>query len=236
MGMSSKQTGRNSSKRGGGRSNSQQLAARLSNVERRIVYNPKWINPAFGTLTNTVTNIAPYAFCVNAVAQGTSENTRIGAKIRMKSFEANFLVQNTATAQQDQVLTYRIMVIRERTTLGSNLAASQIFLDANPIPASMRDHTNRDASRYQFLYDSGVKELGCTSSALASPFSNFARPFTAAHHVRFNCDILSDQSRANNGNVGDIDTNGVSILILTDTTVAGYLVVTGAYLTQFIDV
>jgi hypothetical protein len=213
-----------------------ELQARLANLERRMVVNPKWINPAFGTLTNTITNTVPYVFSVNAVAQGTSENTRIGAKIRMKSFESNLIIQSTATAQQDSIMTYRIMVIRESTCLGSNLAPSQIFLDTNPVPASMRDHTNRDASRYHFLYDSGVRTLGCLQSALASPFANFALPCEHALHIKFNCDILSDMSRANNGNVGDIDTNNVSFLFLSDNTTGGLLTISGAFLTQFVDV
>jgi hypothetical protein len=212
-----------------------QLAARVSNLERRIVFNPKWINPGFGTLTNTITNTVPYTFCVNAVAQGTGENARIGAKIRMKSFEANLICQSTATAQQDTVLTYRIYVVKESTTLGSNVAVAQMFLDTNPVPASMRDHTNRDASRYHVLYDSGIQTLGCLQSALASPFANLATPCEKAHTIKFKCDILSDQSRANNGNVGDIDTNGVSFVILADCT-AAYLTISGAYLTQFVDV
>jgi hypothetical protein len=212
------------------------VAARLAQIERRIVVNPKWINPAVSTFTSTQTATSPYVFSVNAVSQGTSENTRIGAKIRMKSFEAKVQFQNTATAQQDSTIGYRLMVIRETTCLGSNLAASQIFLDSNPTPLSMRDHTNRDASRYHFLYDSGPQYLGCPSSALASPFNNFTWPPERAHTIKFKCDILSDQSRANNGNVGDIDTNNVSFLILSDNVTSGYLVVTGAFLTQFIDV
>jgi len=218
------------------RGESSKLAARVAKIERSIVHNPKWINPVVGTLTSTITLTAPYVFSVNAVAQGTSENTRIGAKIRMKSFEALVQFQNAATAQQDSTIGYRLLVIKESTCLGSNIAPSQVFLDTNPTPLSMRDHTNRDAGRYQFLYDSGPQYVSCPSSALASPFNNFSLPPERAHKIKFNCDIISDQSRANNGNVGDIDTNNVSFVILSDNTGSGYLVVSGAFLTQFVDV
>jgi hypothetical protein len=212
------------------------LSSRIARVESQLQANPKWINPALMTYTNTVTGTSPYTFCVNAVLQGTSENTRIGAKIRMKEFWATFYVQNVATAQQDSNILYRIYLIKESTTLGSNISPSQVWLDANPTPLSMRDHTNRDASRYTFLYDSGVQAVGCQSSALASPFQNLSVNPERVHTVHLKMDILSDQSRANNGNVGDIDTNGVSIVILSDNATSGYLSITGAYLTKFMDV
>jgi len=233
MGMSSKHNGsssRNSKKK------TQELSARVSRLQQMVISNPKWINPPVGTFTSTITSTNPYVFSVNAVSQGTSENTRIGSKIRMKSFEALIQVQNIATAQQDSTIGYRLMVIREKTCLGSNIAASQVFLDANPTPLSMRDHTNRDASRYQVMYDSGPCYVGCTTSALASPFENLSIPQQRAHRIRFKCDVLADMSRANNGNVGDIDTNNVSFLFLSDNTGSGYLYISGAFLTQFFDV
>lgn len=218
------------------------VASRLAALEGRIrnelVNNPKWINPAVSQMVASITTAAPYTFCVNAVAQGTGENARIGAKIRMKSFEANLTLNNSSTAQQDPIVQYRLLIIQESTTLGSNLAPTQIFLDSPALPQSMRDHTNRNPKRYHFLYDSGVQFLGALSSALASPFQNFgAYPSDRNHHISLkNLNIVADMSRANNGNVGDIDTNGVSILILTDCSVASVLSLTGTYLTEFVDV
>lgn len=238
MNNARKQTPRRENRKSGNQSLiPRALASRISAVERKLVSNPKWINPTYTQMAPSITNAAPYTFCVNAVVQGTSENTRIGAKIRMTSFEANLSVSNTSTAQIDVVSAYRILVIQEKTCLGSNISPTQVFLDSPAYPHSMRDHTNRDASRFIFLYDSGVQFVYAPTSALASPFQNFGTfPSIRNHHIKFKTDIVASMERANNGNVGDIDTNGVSIVILTDSTTANAVQMYGAYATEFLDV
>jgi len=232
---SSRQTQRRARK---GTSN---LAARLANVEKKIrndvSFNPKWINPNAAILNTGIVNTGPHIQCLNAVGQGTSENTRIGAKLKMRRLVMDIELATSATAQQDTNCAYRIYIVVESSCLGSAIAPSQFLNDTNPQPWSQRNYTSRNSHRFRVLYDSHICHIGALQSALASPFANLSIPSSRSHHIDLNLgNMMTDYSRANAGTVADIDTNSIHLLIVTDGTIANTLVASGAHALEFIDV
>lgn len=221
--------------------NSNNLVVRLNNLEKRfkneVVHNPKWINTQVVSLSAGLTNAGPINLCMNAVAQGTTENTRIGAFLKMKLAKIHLSVRHTGTAQQATNLYYRVCVIVEKTCLGSLIALGSVFLDSPAVPMSQRDYQNRDARRYHILYDSGPQIVGCLQSALASPFASFANSATKFHNITCNLgNIVTSYQRGNAGTVADIELNSVSLCVFTDNGVGGILLVDGSYSVEFLDV
>jgi hypothetical protein len=181
--------------------------------------NDKYIQTtlATGIAAGAPTLTAPTIQCLNVVAQGTSENTRIGRLCKMKWIDINVELTSTANGGTQVVRWYLIV---ETSALGSNLAPSQFLLDnANFSPLSQRDRTNRDASRYCVIYDSKPCVIGGFpfASGLTAPVSvGSGQPAERVWSLHLPLNFSTDYSRANGGTVADIDTNALSILILSD--------------------
>jgi len=181
--------------------------------------NEKYIQTtlATGISGGAPTLTAPTIQCVNAVAQGTSENTRIGRLCRMKWIDINMQLFSTSNAGTQCVRWYLIV---ETTALGSGIAPSQFLLDAaNFSPLSQRDRTNRNASRYVVIYDSGIHVLGGSSFAsgqTAPVVTGAGQPGERDWSLRIPLGFDTDYSRGNAGTIADIDTNALSLLILSD--------------------
>jgi len=180
--------------------------------------NHKYINPTYGNINVTgVLLTSPYSVCLNAVAQGTGENARLGRLAKMLWLDMDLDFYAGAFAAASLV---RYYIIVETTALGSAIAPSQFFVDAaNFHPTSQRDRTNRNASRYMVLYDSKPFVLGGlpTSDASTNSFSNVGvAPAEKAfsHHLPLNFE--TDYSRGNTGTITDIDTNSLYLLVVTD--------------------
>jgi hypothetical protein len=205
-----------------------------------VAKNPKFINPTVATLSGSIINGTALNVCLNAVAQGTSENARIGAEIKMHHLHLDIqMISGAANTQQANPYGagYRVYVVREKTALGSALAPGQFLLDANPEPLSQRDKTTRDYHRYTVLFDSGPQMLGPQISALASPFANLSLPPVRYHNIDINLgDVISNYSRGNAGTVADIDMNSISLLVVTDNGTANAVSCRGAWELQFFDV
>jgi len=180
--------------------------------------NVKYINTTLGQGLATVnlTLAAPLVQLLNGVAQGTSENTRIGRLIRNKWIEFNL---EASTGAFLGAILFRAYLVVESTALGSALAPGQFLIDAaNFSPLSQRDRTNRNASRYCVLWDSGPKHIGGDSiaSGQAAPAVSGVSPSELVWSKRVNLNFDTDYSRGNAGTVADIDTNSLHMLILTD--------------------
>lgn len=178
----------------------------------------KYINTtlAQGLAASNFTLAAPIVQLLNGVIQGTGENGRIGRLIRNKWIDFNLEI---STGQFLGAILVRAYLVVESTALGSGLAPSQFFVDAaNFSPLSQRDRTNRNASRYCVLWDSGPKHVGGDSiaSGQVAPAVSGVSPSELVWSKRVNLNFDTDYSRGNAGTVADIDTNSLSMLICTD--------------------
>jgi len=184
--------------------------------------NNKYINSTYTGINLSTTITAPGLLCLNAVAQGTSENSRIGRLARMKWLDIDFEIYQGSTNVPDFV-TYRVYIVVETTALGSALAPAQFFVDNTNFTAlSQRDRTNRNASRYVVLWDSKPKHLGTIPSSAAgtnawSPVVGCMQPGVSSYSLHLPLEFTSDYSRGNAGTISDIDTNSLYLLVVSDT-------------------
>jgi hypothetical protein len=199
--------------------------------------NEKYIQTTLsGGLSGVTFNLTtPVNVCLNNVAQGTSENARIGRLCRHKWMDLN--VQLSAASDINTVA-LRMYVIVETTALGSSLAPNQFLLDnANFSPLSQRDRTNRNASRYVVLYDSGIVVIGgytVASGQVAPVMTGAGQPAERDWSMRIPLNFDTDYSRGNAGTIADIDSNAMSLLILSDD-VANHATCSATWTVAFVD-
>jgi hypothetical protein len=201
--------------------------------------NNKYINSLY-TFVNgvNITNTSPLTSCLNGVAQGTSENTRVGRLCKMKWLDLDMNVNaiNGSITTQN-VPSYRAYIVVETTALGSQIQPAQFFVDSTVFePMSQRDRTNRNASRYVVLWDSKPQML-CTASATGSGTQNSmaAGPPVRWHSLHIPLDFDVDYSRGNAGTYADIDTNALHLLVVTDDATSNHIYVDAAYTLCFND-
>jgi hypothetical protein len=199
--------------------------------------NDKYINTVYNALNGAPTPSSPYIACLNAVAQGTGENSRVGRLIRNKWIDFDIeLAIGPNTSMLDASL--RVYIVVESTALGSQIAPGQFFADASAFtPTSQRDRTNRNASRFVVLWDSGPLAIGnprytngTTTLMCVGGGQPSARPMSK--HLPLN--FSTDYSRGNAGTYADIDTNSLWIMVVSDDT-SGNCNITGGYTTCFQD-
>jgi hypothetical protein len=190
---------------------------------------------AFGIIAST-----PGFGCLNAVAQGTTENTRIGRLLKHKWTDLAYTLEFVKTLDAGTGIgtsTCRVFVLADVQSEGGNFTPGAFFLDAsNYYPISQRDRTNRNASRYQVLYDSGVLAIGAAYNGTASNSApGTGLPSLITHSVHIPLNFESDYSRGNAGTYTDIDTNALWVVAVTDNSVANQLLFNYTYTTCFND-
>lgn len=182
--------------------------------------NNKYINTTINAIALQPTITAPGLYCLNAVAQGTSENTRIGRLARMNWIDLDldcFLTQSNSPAFYG----VRLYIVAESTALGSALAPAQFFVDnTNFGHTSQRDRTNRNPSRYVVLWDSGPFALGNVVASASGTTVWATNPGTAPTDRMFSFHLplgfSTDYSRGNAGTIADIDTNSLYLMAVSD--------------------
>jgi hypothetical protein len=200
--------------------------------------NDKYIQTTIsqGIAGGQPTLTTPTVACLNAVAQGTTENTRVGRLCKMKWID---LVVQIVSGNFLGRVAGRWYLVVETTALGSNLSPGQFLLDAaNFDPLSQRDRTNRNASRYVVLYDSGMFALGglTTASGQTAPVVTGAGlPSERDWTLRIPLNFSTDYSRGNAGTIADIETNALSLLFLSDDSTAGHQNVDATWTIAFND-
>lgn len=186
------------------------------------------------TLSASLQNASPIVATLNVLSQGTSDTTRIGDKCRMRHL--NCKVYLGATSSLTTAALVRVMLVREKTTLGSALSPSQYFDSATPDPGAFQKNvTTRDPSRFITLYDSGCKVISPSQYLAAGPCLNMATPNLICMEMDMNLDFVTDYSRANGGTVTDIDTNGLNLIIFTSTSTASAIFAIESHTIDFTD-
>jgi len=199
--------------------------------------NNKYINTVYNAINTSPTLTNPIIVCLNAVAQGTSENTRIGRLCKNNWLDIDFEVYQAGNQNNAAPIDCRVLIVVETTALGSTISMSQFLVDnANFSPFSQRDRTNRNASRFVVLYDSKPFALGNpyrtngTTTVVANGTCPSSRPFSM--HLPLN--FSTDYSRGNAGTYADIETNSLWFVVLCDDTTSDINVL-GSYTTCFTD-
>jgi hypothetical protein len=205
-------------------------------VKALVGPNHKYINSVYNAIGGVSTIGTPYLICLNAVAQGTSENTRIGRLCRHKWLDLDFTIFQTTTLDTSSVRAY---VVVETTALGSNLSPSQFFVDASAFtPTSQRDRTNRNASRFVVLWDSGPHVIGpfsLASGQTAPAVIGAGQPAQRSWSKHIPLNFTTDYSRGNGGTISDIDTNSLFLMIVTDQTAGTAVGLDGGFTVCFSD-
>lgn len=200
--------------------------------------NNKYINSLYNGISLTPVATAPGVFLLNGVAQGTTENSRLGRLARHLWLDMDLDIYLGSSATTFWAV--RIYIVVETTALGSALAPAQFFVDNSTFTAmSQRDRTNRNASRYLVLYDSKPMTLGSGASTGtgSNPFPPVVGVSAAERfislHIPLNFD--TDYSRGNTGTITDIDTNSLYLIAVTDNSTASEVYVNGGYTVCFND-
>lgn len=201
--------------------------------------NDKYIQQTVGSSTGVIASV-PYFLCLNAVGQGTTENTRVGRLLKFKWLDLSFTAEFLTTLDAGTGIgasTVRFYVIVDCSAEGNNFTPGAFFLDAsNYYPISQRDRTNRNASRYMVLYDSNIIVLGAAYNGTASNSApGQGLPCLAARNIHIPLNFSADFSRGNAGTYADIDNNQLWLVAVTDNTVANQVKVLSTFTLAFSD-
>lgn len=128
--------------------------ARLVNIETKEAnkYNS-------GTITYNATIIS----MVDQVAQGITDNTRVGDSIKVQKLTLKGKIQNTGSSANSQV--FRLLLVNDKSNTGA--PSTDLFEDSgsNYAPWSKKNPDNK--YKTQVLYDSGIiNTVGDTSSSV----------------------------------------------------------------------
>lgn len=179
----------------------------------------------FGTtlLSSTFNFANPFVGLINGLAEGNAGvNDRNGVKCKWNTMSMNLnFFRTTTTAAETHA--YRVLIVREKTTLGSNIALAQLFNSATPNVIDVFNVNNRDKRRFHVYYDKTFY-LGpsvTTQGGIVNPthFNTGPSPVKVLR-IRKKLRFLTDYSRGNTGGVSDIDTNGLFLIIMTNNAVS----------------
>lgn len=181
-------------------------------------------------------NTNPNLTLLNGVAQGTGENGRIGRLTKNLWLDMDLLIYTYASYAG--MIPVRAYIVAETTALGSALAPAQFFVDTTNFQStSQRDRSNRNASRYVVLWDSGIHILGTTSAASGqtAPWGLGQLPLAKAFSLHLPLNFHTDYSRGNAGTIADIETNSIYLMVVTDLSQQNTLSCSGGWTLCFND-
>lgn len=176
----------------------------------------------------------PRIFTINGLIKGTGVNNRVGNKVRAKKAELSFQVYaNAPTLLFDTLV--RVMVVKEKTSLGSPLALNQLLGSSTPLTYFLQNYQTRDVSRYTIIKDTvfGIGPVSHASAAATTPLAQY--PSIRDYKVTIPLNLVVDHARGNVGDVTDIDTNGLFIVFITDVATVSALTVRGEINYHFMD-
>lgn len=186
-------------------------------VKRIVKHEPKYL---IAEVTNSnLLNSTPVITLLNGVAQGDTNVTRNGNKLRFWSLEARFII--TAGTSMTDPTPVRFMLVRKIKTVGATITLSNLLSDATPDVLDNFNVNNIDfKNTYKVYWDKTVvihpqvfdnSATGTTTESLATGTSY--RFMTIRTKLG---GFTTDYGLGNAGNVGDIDTNGLFLISFTD--------------------
>lgn len=207
----------------------------IAKIKKTIKAIEPEIKVAHTTIAATLfDNSLPRIFTLNGLTKGTNVNQRLGNKVRAKKLELSFQVYaNAPTLLFDTLV--RVMVVREKTSLGSLVSLSGLLGSATPLTYFVQNYQTRDTSRYHILKDTvfGIGPVSHATAAGTTPTPQY--PSIRDYKVSVPLNLVVDHARGNVGDVTDIDTNGLFIIFITDVATVSALSVRGEYNYMFMD-
>lgn len=210
---------------------------RINNVERKVVkINNLFELKYLDILQTTPATTSGLLLCLNAIATGTSQITRLGAQIRMTSVQYRLgILSSTA------VLTgsgYRFMIVMDRQANGTTPTVGGDPTGAGT-PAILNDLVITDhldspyqwetSKRFKILHDErgviNVNTLQGVAGTAVVPVQKLLQG-----KISLNYNVKYDNTSAN---VLNINTNSLWSVFITD--IAGTLALEGGYRVYFKD-
>lgn len=184
-------------------------------------HEPKFITAAVAN--TSLVNSSPVITLLNGVAQGDTNVTRNGNKMKFWSLEMRMILKSTMFLQVPQPV--RLVLVRKIKTVGATVTLSNLFTDATPDFLDHYNVTNIDfAKTYKVYWDKTFtiypesfdnSATGTTSEPLATGSSYQVRTIRTKLGG-----FVTDYGLGNAGTVADIDTNGLFLISFTDNGVA----------------
>lgn len=192
-------------------------------------FKPELKYVATGPINVTISNSAPSVSLLNGLTKGTDQtNNRIGDQVRMSfvNLRINLRMDPLTIIPSTTPAAYscRILIVKEKTTLGSTISLTQFFNTATPYTYSQRNVSTRDPKRFKTYYDKVF---------MVGNYGGNKEEINIKINKRLG--FKTDYSRNNTGTVSDIDTNGLFLIVLTNYTGATGINFSADQLTGFYD-
>lgn len=197
--------------------------ATVSTVKRMINKSSetKFVYSAFTTITSNLLSNSSLFTLLNPLTQGDTDSNRTGDKVRFHYLTMN--LRHIIYDLQGDDLVYRVNIIRVKNPRGSAPTASTLVVNGGTAqnPEEIWDEVLYDfSSRYEVLYDSGVKIIHKQIS------NNYN---LSADYISIPCDFTTDYSLSNVGTIADIDQNALYLYVRTNNSTANQHVVQYSY-------
>lgn len=155
---------------------------------------------------------------MNAMPQGDNEvNFRQGDKAKFGYLNMNIEFFRTNTVARGPTFV-RVLLIREKTSLGSDLALAQYFNATTPQIGDIRNIDTRDHNRFVTYYDKTFQLGGWITSTVSTALYNQGASSKKHINIKKKLNFTTDYSRGTGGTISDIDTNGLFLVCITDNT------------------
>lgn len=153
-----------------------------------------------------VTTASPIQYLVNGMLQGVDNGARIGDEVKFLEIDMILKLWTTSSAMDNsttQSRAMRVILVREKPCLGVALSFGSLFDTSNPPTYSLYNHVDRDfKNRFYILFDKTYIIDGL----------NFEKNIAFSKKLRFK----SSYARGQAGDITDIDTNSLYLVVLTD--------------------
>lgn len=196
-------------------SNFDRVANNLGAQDKGTGVEWKNVDIALGNLaftTGLATWVGPNL--LNPLGQGTTAQTRIGRKVRVKSIQLRFLWTQLASNSTATMTNPRIMIVYDRNPAGALPAVTDIFTANNILSFLNLNNSDRFLVIYdQFLMDEKVRNMPDVHAAALTATN------VSAHgkmYKKFKVPLESQYNDTNSGTITDLEKGSFLVLACCD--------------------
>lgn len=214
------------------------LAKKVANLTKKVnkrADDPRHVYFPTTNILNVataLTNTVPHVRCLNTVTIGDTELLRQGDKCKFQNLDLSLKLKRVDGAARGPEYV-RVLIVKEKTTLGSDLSLSQYFNSATPSVIDRRNIDTRDSARFTTYYDKLHILGGNVQSTGSTLHINNTVPSQKVINIFKKLNFTTDYSRGTAGTVADIDTNGLFLIMITDSVVASDITADLCYKMKF---
>lgn len=177
----------------------------LTKVKRMISSNAekKFLVVSNSNITSVLTQAVPYLALINGMVQGTTDNTRIGDRVKNLKFNCRLNIYGPAGLQ----VQIRIFIFKVKDPKGSAPTVTQLFNTASPNNISHANFQTVDwTNRFSLVASRECKLVAQYSTQQGTSMCEMNVPINS----------ITDYSIGNAGTVADIDKNAYYMCIVSD--------------------